>query len=203
MSNPSGVQPLSKPSVLIIPPRAQVCREMTPVTRKCICGCDTTSPTTMARHRRRWLESPKLKSSKFAVGMAKLSSRSLQAPPSARSAGLVGPSGTDRLTVIPDDNGTSPSGDRAPPEVNVLCNEDRLSNYSESSLSITSPVVSDDDDEGSVLDLDESETESNEDWEDGLKGDVNRGQNLQFRLRAAAAGAECLFSSNGILADRE
>ena len=103
--------------------------------------------------------------------------------------------------MIPDDTGTSPSGDRAPQQVNVLCNEDRLSDYLESSLSITSPVVSDNDDE--VSDLDESETESDEDWEDGFEGDANRGQNLQFRLRAAAAGVERLFSSDGILADHE
>lgn len=121
--------------------------------------------------------------------MARLSSR---AHPSARPVEVAGPSGTDGLAVTPNNPGTLSLEDHAPQW--VLCNEDRLSNYSESS-SITSPIVSDDDDDGSTFGLDESETESDEDWEDELEGDPNRGQNLRFRLQAAAAGVMPLFFS--------
>jgi hypothetical protein len=170
---------------------------MAPRTRKCICGCDTTSPATMARHRRQWLESPKMKSSKFTLGMAKLSSqasqysRPLRAPP-ARPVAFTRPSGTDKFNTGPEDPGPSSSGRNLRPR-EVLSNEDRLSDYSESSLSIASPVVSDNENDGPGQDFDESETESDESWEDELEGDPNRGQNLQFRLQAAAAGLSSLL----------
>ena len=70
----------------------------------------------------------------------------------------------------------------------TLCNEDCLSDSSDSSLTVTSPVISDDD--GPVQDLDESESESDDEWDSELEGDPNQGQNLQFQLQAAAAGID-------------
>lgn len=55
-------------------PRARAHPRMASKAPKCVCGCDSTSPATLARHRRRWLESPGQKASKFTLGMAKLSS---------------------------------------------------------------------------------------------------------------------------------
>ena len=72
----------------------------------------------------------------------------------------------------------------------TLCNKDCLSDYSESSLSVLSPVVSDDDgDDEWSSDPDESKTGSDEDLEEP-EGDPNRGQNLQFHLQAVAAGTK-------------
>ena len=110
--------------------------------------------------------------------MAKLSSRSSRAPPSARLAEPPEPP-----TVDQNDPQTSPSSGGHGLRW-VLCNEDRLSNYSESSLSITSPVISDDDGEPAP-DVDESETESDEGWDDEPEGDPNKSQNLRFRLQVS------------------
>lgn len=85
------------------------------------------------------------------------------------------------------------SGGHTPQQ--ILSNEDRLSDHSESSLSVESPIVSDDNEDEQLLDLDESETGSDSDWEVEPEGDANRGQNLQFRLQAAAAGEKHLFFS--------
>ncbi|KAF9645324.1 hypothetical protein BDM02DRAFT_3189817 [Thelephora ganbajun] len=87
----------------------------------------------------------------------------------------------------------SKARDRTPQQ--VLCNKDHLSDYSESSLSITSPIISDDDN-SLEPDLNESETESDKDWEDEPEGNPNRGQNLQFQLQAAAAGVKHLSYSS-------
>ena len=122
--------------------------------------------------------------------MAKLSSRSSRVPPS--TVEFTEPSGTDGLTVGPNNPKTSLSSRDCGPG-QVLCNEDRLSDYSESSLSITSPVISDGDNNRLAPDLDESETESDEDWDEEPKGDPNQGQNLQFQLQAAVAGLSHLF----------
>ena len=95
--------------------------------------------------------------------------------------------------MVPDENVTQSY--EGHPTQQTLCNEDHLSDYSESSLSVTSPVISDDDgDDGWASGLDESETGSDEDLEEP-EGDPNRGQNLRFRLQAAAAGRKCLISS--------
>ena len=110
--------------------------------------------------------------------MARLSSR---AHPPARPGKLAGLSDPDEAIVVPNDTGSPLPEAHTPPR--ILCNEDRLSDSSESSLS---PVVLDDDGNGEFpQDLDESETKSDESWEGEPEGDANRGQNLQFRLRAA------------------
>ena len=118
--------------------------------------------------------------------------------PSVRSVRFTGPSDVDRLTVGPNDLET-PSSGRNRRSQQVLCNEDHLSEYSDSSLSITSPVVSDDEDNELGSDLDESESESDENWDDEAEGDPNWGQNLQFWLQAAAAGTQISYNSKQTL----
>lgn len=96
--------------------------------------------------------------------------------------------------VTPGSDGLQVPLVEAPWPQRVLCNEDDLSDFSDSSLSITSPIVSKDGDNrgGTELEPDESETESSDEWEDDLEGlDPNKGQNLHFRLQAAAAGMRC------------
>ena len=94
-----------------------------------------------------------------------------------------------------EDGGTLPPRDPRSQQTRqprrVLCNKDQLSD--DESLSTSSLVVSDEDDQ-LVSGVDESEPESDEDWECEPEGDPNYGQNLQFRLRAAAAGtvSKCL-----------
>lgn len=101
---------------------------------------------------------------------------------------LAQPSMDDRLTVGPDDLGSPLSEVYRPQQ--TLCNEDHLSESSESSLNISSPVISDTGD-GPAPGVNESESESSDnEWDDEAKDDLNRGQNLQFWLQAAAAGTD-------------
>jgi len=83
---------------------------MTPKAGTCVCGCGSTSPTTMAPHQQQWMESPKLKSTKFALGMARLSS---QVPLSSGSASQCPDTNRIAMNMVLDDNKTLSYGGHA------------------------------------------------------------------------------------------